>query len=73
MLWVLWVASASFTVDSVRLLMALCNLRINKKVGVIQSACRDVRVSEAFGHMAWVASQSYLSITIDVHDIDQSD
>ncbi|TCD69578.1 hypothetical protein EIP91_007000 [Steccherinum ochraceum] len=59
-LCILWIAAASFTVDSVRLLVALCNLRLNKKVGVLQSACRDVKASEAFGHLAWVAALGYL-------------
>lgn len=53
-LWVLWIAAASNTVRAVRILIALCNLRVNKKVGVLQAACRDVRASEAFGHLSWV-------------------
>ncbi|KAH8103391.1 hypothetical protein BXZ70DRAFT_925432 [Cristinia sonorae] len=60
-LLILWIASASNTVNSVRFLLALCSLSLNKRVSVLQSACRDVRASEAFGHLAWVSLFGYVS------------
>ncbi|THH26728.1 hypothetical protein EUX98_g7461 [Antrodiella citrinella] len=59
-LFILWIAAASFTTNSVGLLVELCGLTGNGNVHVLQDSCSDVKTSEAFGHLSWIILFGYL-------------
>ncbi len=58
-LWLLWIASAAYTIDSNQYLLAICSANPGYAYN-LTDACRDNRVSAVFGFFAWIVCESTL-------------